>query len=406
MPTISVITPVVDGKQEHIGAAYQSLLDQEMPAGWAWQWIVQEDGETGRPLAELPPDPRISAGAGRRGGAATARTLALSRAGGELIRGLDADDVLLPGALERDIATLTEHPEVGWCVSPAVDLLPDGSLKPGPRDPDPGPLPARFLADGERGGMLQVLGTTACAHTQLIRALGGWAALPQAEDAALVLALEAAADGWMIGEPSLLYRRWSGNSTVDVDKSLPQQATVWRTVMLDRVDALHALGWRWSSHPLPHPPSWQQAEQNRSTVRQTPAAPHEKEGALLMSAGFDYKATVLGVRDQWQAAIGHPPPRNDTTGAQARLNIAVNGLAQHGEWHEIRSLMYRGADFLSVLSLVLRNIHIAPVGPGRSDLLTQHLGEARKNTDLAYNSICDIITDLARLSPGDDSPTT
>jgi len=246
MPTVSIITAVLDGADDHLNETHQSLTEQQMPPGWTWQWVVQEDGQTGRPLNKLPPDPRISTGMAQRARAATARTLALGRATGELIRTLDADDLLPPGALHRDITTLCDHPDTAWCVCAALDLLPDGSLKPGPRDPQAGPLPPGYLANGERHGILAVIGTTLCTYTQLVRALGGWQALPTNEDIALLLAAEAVANGWMIATPGLYYRRWTGNTTQHIDKIHPTAPSPPRTVILDRVNALQATGWRWS----------------------------------------------------------------------------------------------------------------------------------------------------------------
>lgn len=249
MPTISIITAVLAGKHQYLRETYDSLKTQTMPPGWDWQWVLQEDGETGVPLANLPDDARISTGTGPRGRAPMARTVALARADGVLLRTLDADDVLPANALAQDITTLTTHPEVAWCVSPALDLLPDGTLRPGPRDPDAGLLPPGFLADGERDGLLQVVGTTMCTYTQLVRALGGWQALPAEEDVALLLAAEAVSTGWMLDSPGLLYRRWGGNSTEEVDKRLPSAATPRRQVLLERADALRELGWRWTPSP-------------------------------------------------------------------------------------------------------------------------------------------------------------
>src|SRR5437879_3785904 len=54
MPTLSIITAVLAGKHQHLAETYRSLAAQELPAGWDWEWLVQEDGETGIPLAELP----------------------------------------------------------------------------------------------------------------------------------------------------------------------------------------------------------------------------------------------------------------------------------------------------------------------------------------------------------------
>ena len=66
--------------------AYQSLAAQEMPTGWDWQWLVQEDGTTGAASDHVPDDSRISVGTGRPLGQGIARTYALSRARGELVR--------------------------------------------------------------------------------------------------------------------------------------------------------------------------------------------------------------------------------------------------------------------------------------------------------------------------------
>jgi hypothetical protein len=245
MPVISIVTAVLAGKHQYLSEAYESLTRQIMPAGWTWQWLVQEDGETGVPLAELPGDPRISTGTGAHGRPPMARTLALSRAEGVLVRALDADDVLPGRALYRDITTLMDHPEVGWCVSPALDLLPGGELRRGPRDPDPGPLPDRLLADGEEAGLLPVLGVTMCAYADLVRLLGGWPAT-RSEDVGLLLAAEAIAPGWMLAEPGLHYRRWPGSATSNIDKRLASEEEPHRSVSLDRAALLRAAGWRWT----------------------------------------------------------------------------------------------------------------------------------------------------------------
>src|SRR5436305_614559 len=103
---VSVVTPVYNPVPEHLKAAYQSLLDQQLPEGWEWEWVVQEDGRTGAARDILPDDPRIRFGIGRHSGAAIIRNLALAKARGSLIKNLDHDDMLVDGALARDIAVL------------------------------------------------------------------------------------------------------------------------------------------------------------------------------------------------------------------------------------------------------------------------------------------------------------
>uniref|UniRef100_UPI002F915D18 glycosyltransferase family 2 protein n=1 Tax=Kitasatospora indigofera TaxID=67307 RepID=UPI002F915D18 len=251
MPTISVVTPVYNGGHNYLGEAYQSLLAQELPAGWSWQWVVQEDGETGVPGAVLPDDPRISYGTGRRGGAAMARTMALARVKGSLVRALDADDMLPAGALRRGIETLAEHPEVGWAVSSALDLLPDGSLRGSTIDPQAGLLAPALLADSYRAGQFAVMGTTLTVHTDLLHAVGGWPAVPASEDAALLVLLEAVAPGWMIAEPGEIYRKHDGQVTAKAAHWEDAERDALAAVLLTRLDVLRRTGWRWTPATQP-----------------------------------------------------------------------------------------------------------------------------------------------------------
>ncbi|MGI5349929.1 glycosyltransferase [Streptomyces sp. CA-250714] len=244
MPTISVITCVSNGGHQFLGETYQSLRQQKLPGDWKWQWCVQEDDYTGIIADVLPEDPRISIESGLPARAAVARTHGLARATGELIRTLDADDVLLPGALERDIETLERVP---WCVSACLDLHQDGSTSPGPHDPEGGPVePGRFFNEVAVERRLSVQATTFAAHRPLVLALGGWQALTGAEGIALLLAAEAVAPGEFIAEPSILYRRHPGQTTATDRYWNPAETATRREAGIQRAEALRKAGWRWS----------------------------------------------------------------------------------------------------------------------------------------------------------------
>jgi glycosyltransferase involved in cell wall biosynthesis len=254
MPLISIVTPVQSGGQDNLLAAYESLCSQSMPSGWDWEWIVQEDGLTGNPASILPLDDRISTGMGSQGGAAMARTQALSRVNGDLVRALDADDLLPPGALERAITTLTRHPDVAWCVSACLDLMPDGRLRPSPHDPPAGPLAADVMIAGYKAGRFPVAGTTLTVYTALVHAMGGWPAVPTSDDVVLLVLCEAVSQGWMIEEPGAIYRKRSKQQTAQSEHWDTAERSVLDDILLPRVDALSSLGWRWSpSHGLATP---------------------------------------------------------------------------------------------------------------------------------------------------------
>ncbi|MEV0403363.1 glycosyltransferase family 2 protein [Actinoallomurus sp. NPDC050550] len=212
---ISIVTAAYQPVPEFLRAAYESILVQDLPPGWTWQWVVQEDGEAGDVAALLPEDPRVSPGHGRRGGAGVARTLALSRVRGELVTVLDADDLLMPGALARDIEMLERHPDIAWATSRALDLLPDGSRVRVDGEPPEGRVARGTLLRlwKERGHRLPVVPATLCVRRELLFALGGWMALPASADTGLLLGADAVSDGYFSAEPSMLYRKWSGQVT-------------------------------------------------------------------------------------------------------------------------------------------------------------------------------------------------
>lgn len=242
MSTISIITSVHDGGHHYIDETYQSLREQKLPGDWEWHWYVQEDGHTGITDGILPQDSRISVESGLPARAAVGRTHALARATGELVRTLDADDVLLPGALERDIETLERVP---WCVSACLDLHEDGSTSPGPYDPPGGPVePGRFF-DEVVEQRLSVQAATFAARRPLVLALGGWHALTGAEGVALLLAAEAVAPGEFIAEPSLLYRKHPDQTTAADRYWNPAEAATRIGAGIQRARAMREVGWTW-----------------------------------------------------------------------------------------------------------------------------------------------------------------
>ncbi|MFH8404297.1 glycosyltransferase family 2 protein [Streptomyces sp. NPDC018019] len=212
---ITVITAVHPPAAKFLADAHKSLTEQQLPDGWDWQWVIQEDGETDAVTPHLPDDPRISFGQGRQGRAAVARTLGLSRAEGEFVKVLDADDMLASGALARDLQALTADTSLGWATSRVLDLMPDGSTVGFDQDPPEGPI--------ERGAVLQhwkahnyraqVHPATLFMRRDLLLALGGWMALPASEDTGLLMALSAVSRGHFSAETGLLYRKWPGQAT-------------------------------------------------------------------------------------------------------------------------------------------------------------------------------------------------
>jgi glycosyltransferase involved in cell wall biosynthesis len=245
---ITVVTAVHAPSARFLPDAYRSLCAQELPDGWEWIWVVQEDGRTDEVRPYIPDDPRVIFHQGRHGGPGTARTIALAHADGPYVKVLDADDQLTPGTLARDLAALQADRTLGWATSRVLDLLPDGSTAGFPDDPDHGPL--------ERGAVLdhwkahdfraQVHPATLFVRRDLLMALGGWMALPASEDTGLLLALSAVSRGWFSQEVGLLYRKWEGQITGLPLHTDPEERAARMAVAEARARALAETGWH---HP-------------------------------------------------------------------------------------------------------------------------------------------------------------
>ena len=237
---VSVVTPVHDKSLEYLRSAFDSLVTQPMPSGWSWEWLVQRDGEV---ATALPDDPRIRIGRGRQSGPAVARTLALGRSRGSLIKVLDADDQLTAGALARDIEVLASNAEIGWTAARALDLLPDGSTVNHDGNPAAGPLDRGNVLDFwlAHGYRLPVHPATLCIRRDLIMALGGWMALPASEDTGLLIAASVLRPGYFIAEPGLLYRKWPGQMTSQPAHTDPADRAARRAVILGRAEALRQM---------------------------------------------------------------------------------------------------------------------------------------------------------------------
>ncbi|MFI2292902.1 glycosyltransferase family 2 protein [Streptomyces niveus] len=240
--TISIITPVHAAGVTHLAATYQSLVNQRLPREWTWEWLVQEDGDGVDAEDHLPADHRLRVSKSRRGGPHVARTVALGRSSGELIKVLDADDLLTEGALIRDINVLMDRDDIGWTTSAVLDLLPNGAFESFPGNPPEGVLRrGAVLSHWQSARRPQVHPATLCVRRSLVMALGGWMALPSSGDTGLLLGLDALSPGWFIPQVGLHYRKHSEQITADARHSHGPEWEARMRVIGEHAEALHAL---------------------------------------------------------------------------------------------------------------------------------------------------------------------
>ncbi len=106
-PLVSIIIPCFNSR-EYVAEAVQSALDQTYPA---CEIVAVDDGSTDGSVEILRSyGERIRWQTVANRGAPAARNLGLKMARGEYIKFLDADDMLLPGAVEAQVAAAESLP--------------------------------------------------------------------------------------------------------------------------------------------------------------------------------------------------------------------------------------------------------------------------------------------------------
>jgi glycosyltransferase involved in cell wall biosynthesis len=119
---VSVVIPVFNGER-FLAAAIQSVLEQTYRP---LEVIVVDDGSTDRSLAIARSFPGVRMFEQARAGPGAARNRGVAAASGAFLAFLDADDLMPPDKLARQVGYLRDHPEVG-CVLGRQELV----LEPG-----------------------------------------------------------------------------------------------------------------------------------------------------------------------------------------------------------------------------------------------------------------------------------
>ena len=178
-PRVSVVMPVRDGER-FLREALESTLAQTVAE---LELIVVDDGSTDATPAILAEcaerDGRVRVQRQEPGGLTVALNAGCAHAQAPVIARMDADDVMLPDRLERQLAYLDAHPDVAL-LGGGIVLVDESGAE---IDREPGRAELDFLARNE------LTHATVAMRTEAFRALGGYR-LDQAEDYDLWLRFE------------------------------------------------------------------------------------------------------------------------------------------------------------------------------------------------------------------------
>jgi glycosyltransferase involved in cell wall biosynthesis len=123
---ISVVIPVFNGER-FLGQAIESVLAQTLPAA---DVIVVDDGSTDGSAAVAESFGPVRLVRIAHQGAATARNSGVAHSSGELIAFLDADDLMKPDRLERQLAAIEQPPGADFVLGRGEVQVVDGAEPP------------------------------------------------------------------------------------------------------------------------------------------------------------------------------------------------------------------------------------------------------------------------------------
>ena len=207
MPHVSVLMPVYNTRPEHLREAIDSILSQTFTD---FEFLILNDCSTEPQVEEVVKsyhDPRIVYAVNERNlGISGSRNRLLDMAKGEYLAVMDHDDFSFPTRLEKQLAFLDSHPEVG-IVGSLVESMADGSVKARPAD------------DVSIKKMLMIHCNLSHSSCMLRRSvleknhIRYEALYSPAEDYALFARLIPVTQFAILQEPLFRYRAWSGNTS-------------------------------------------------------------------------------------------------------------------------------------------------------------------------------------------------
>jgi len=174
-PSITVLMSVHNG-MPYLVEAVQSIFSQTTED---WRFVIVNDGSTdaSREYLDGLMDPRLHVVHQEKQGLAAALNHGMQHCHTDLIARLDSDDVALPTRLEKQIAFMHRHPEVGLLGTQFNRL---GQVRAG----FPSKLPCDHAAIMEAllAGRHAMCHPTIVCRTELLKAVGGYWQHPIAQD--------------------------------------------------------------------------------------------------------------------------------------------------------------------------------------------------------------------------------
>jgi glycosyltransferase involved in cell wall biosynthesis len=218
-PLVSIVIPAYVATPRQAELLAETLDTVAAQSYQEFETLVVDDGS---PL----PVERIAAGRSRtvvlpqrNGGSAKARNTGIAASQGRYLIFLDADDHLLPPAIEAGLDAFTGHPECGFVVGGREEMTYEGE-----------PVPWSVPAMPRETHLYEILlgfdwyiipPSSAMFRREIVDAVGGFRDPWGADDLDFYLRVALSSQGWCYEQPAVTrYRRYSASSSRDGERML------------------------------------------------------------------------------------------------------------------------------------------------------------------------------------------
>ena len=243
-PLVTVVVPCFAATAHHLTLLDETLATVDAQSVAEREVLVVDDGSPRDVAAVVARHPHARTLRRANGGSALARNTAIAEARGGMLVFLDADDHLLPDALERGLAELAAHPACGFVVGPREEMTYDGG-------PVAWGVPAPPVTDDLYRTLLAaewwiLPPSTAMFRRELVEAVGGFRDPWGADDLDFYLRAAHRAPAHCRDGPAVTrYRRYAASSSRDGERMLHSVRTVYaRQWPLVRGHAAREAAWR------------------------------------------------------------------------------------------------------------------------------------------------------------------
>jgi hypothetical protein len=226
-PLVSVIVPCFVRSKHDVRLLEETLSSVSRQTCDDHEVIVVDDGSSESFAAIVAGYPRTSLLRRPNGGSAQARNTGIAASRGQFVVFLDADDHLLPTALETGVRNLQEHPWCGWTVGAHEEMtyegLPVGWTVAAPPPGSDIYLPLLAFA------WYIIPPSSAMFRRSLVEELEGFRDPWGADDLDFYLRAARAQPAWCSQFPAVTrYRRYSASSSRDGERMLSSVRKVYQ----------------------------------------------------------------------------------------------------------------------------------------------------------------------------------